>query len=644
MISLSLLLLVGVHIESNLTLAQEAPRSDLAVQYQVLLDNPQTQMVGITMSIRDIKPSERSIDFCLPAWRPGKYSILDPAGTIREMKAINAKTDELLPITKIDKATWRVQSIGASAIRISYLVYANSLGDRTRHVDDSHAFLSGSSVFLYNEDRRDQPVRVALQMPEHWNIAGGLTIDPADDRSILASNYDVLVDSPIEVGEHDRIRFDVLDTPHEIIIWPTGLQYDADQLITDFTKIIEASHTIFGSFPYERYVFLMHVGAGAGGGTEHLNSTVMQTSRAKLEGSIDNSSTYQGFLGLVAHEFFHTWNVKAFRPAGITPYDYTKENYSTLFWVAEGATSYYDELLLARTGQQKTKAYLDRLGDSINSIRDHPGASVQSLSASSFDAWIKFNKHTSDDLNSEVSFYSKGALASLYFDLALRQCSGNNASLDTVLREVYETYRWPARGYSPDQLRTIMDAQGDHDFREAFARYIDDTDPLPLETVFEVVGLELYFKAKEQEKSTDDDDDNANDESDADPSPSEEATDEISVKPFLGLNLSSSGSFATVRSVRADGPAYAAGLIVGDDIIALDGRRLKSSELDKRLKSYEVGDEITFTIMRRDQLRTINVVVAGVPDGKWTIRRLDDPTGAQKEAYASWIGQDWPNE
>ncbi|MHC5026537.1 MAG: M61 family metallopeptidase, partial [Planctomycetota bacterium] len=313
--------------------AASATHADGTIRYTVRLDAPQTQMVDIGVEVR-VGAEAGFVDFSMPAWRPGRYLIHDPAGGVQEVRA----TDEggnALPVEKLDKDTWRVMRGDATAVRLDYRLYANSLGSRTRHVDDTHAFLSGDSVFVYAEGRRDSPVLVEVEAPDAWRIAGGLEFAEGRTDAVVAPDYDVLIDTPLEIGIHDTLEFTVGGRRHEIVIWPVDhAAYDAEQLTGDFARIVEAQLAIFGRLPYERYVFLVHAGAGAGGGTEHLNSTIMQTSRAALEGG----SAYRRFLGLVSHEFFHTWNVKQLRPAGINPYDYTRENYTKLLWVAEGTT------------------------------------------------------------------------------------------------------------------------------------------------------------------------------------------------------------------------------------------------------------------------------------------------------------------
>ena len=606
------------------------PRS---VEYTVRLPAPHTQMVDLSVELHDV--NEQTVDLALPIWRPGRYVVLNHSSSVREVAAFNGD-GAALPIDKIDKASWRVHTGGAEDIRVDYRIYANSLRDRTRHVDDTHAFLSGSSVFLYNADRRDHPVTVHIDAPDGWTIASGLDESADDARTLLAPNYDVLVDSPIEIGRHVVIDFTVGGKPHQLVIWGEA-DYDRDQLVEDLTKIVEAQAALFGEMPYDRYVFILHVGQGIGGGTEHLNSTIMQTSRRSLE----DDEAYPRFLGLVSHEFFHTWNVKQFRPAGIHPYDYQTENYTSLLWVCEGTTSYYDDLILARVDLTKSNKYLKSLGDSIGRYRDRPGRFVQSLAESSFDAWVKFGS-APDDVNSEVSFYSKGALVSLLLDMEVRRATDGRHSLDDVMRAMYQRFPLSGPGYTPQDLIDTTNAIMGGDISPYFDRYVTGADELDLESAFEVVGVELYFKpAKDDDDDEDDEDAEANHESADSPGDDGEVSEQIiAMKAYLGLAMSG----GSVRSVRSDSPAYDAGFQPGDELIAIDGRRVTSGSLDDRLKKYEPGDQILITMFRGDELRELSITLAGKPDGKWTLRRVKEPTEAQIASYQSWIGQDWPKK
>ena len=606
------------------------------VTYEVILNAPQTQMVEISMSF----PSggDESLEVSLPTWRPGKYSILDPVGTLRSFGAFSA-SGRALEHKKIAKSTWRIKTSAVDEVTVRYSIYANSLGDRTRHVDATHAFLSGSAVFMYTPKLRMAPVRVRIKAPASWKIAGGLELSQDDPRTLVAPNYDVLVDSPLELGEHDLIRFEAGGKPHEIVIWPRGVRHDAANLIEDFTKIIDAQAAIFGSMPFKRYVFLIHASSRAGGGTEHLNSTIMQTSRTSVEGSEDRSSSYKRFLGLVSHEYFHTWNVKALRPVGINPYNYLQENYTDLLWVAEGTTSYYTDLILARNGLNKAQKYVDGLGSSINSSRLKPGTRHQSVSDSSFDAWTTFNERSQDDYNTEVSIYSRGSLVSLALDMELRQRSKGKTDLDAVMRAMFERFPLSGPGYSQADLIAVMDELSSSSFANFFKRHVDGTERLPLEQSLLTVGLELHFKANQDERDEEEDEEEAEGDKET---PEPEADAEPKLKAYLGLRLSSGGSGSNVSRVHSDGPAYSAGILPGDEIIAMNGRRLRSGDLDKRLKRLEPGQTVTLHLLREDDFMEVRIALNGVPDGSWSLRRVKDPSEAQMDAYSDWIGQPWP--
>lgn len=601
-------------------------RRDDTVRYLVSLPAPQTQMLDMTIEV----PARAgdTVELALPTWRPGRYEILDPSGTVREERA-ETMDGKALSIRRTTKNRWLVEGTGGEAVRVSYRVYANSIGNRTRHVDDTHAFLSPSSCFMYDPALRSAPIVIDVEAPEGWRIGTGLA--PALDGTpgrVTARDYDELADSPLEIGEQAVLSFESRGVPHEILIWPPDAERDDQVLIDDFKAIVDATLEIFDRVPYERYVFMIHVGAG-GGGTEHVNSTIMQTRRASLEGTFDRDASYRGFLGLVAHEYFHTFNVKQFRPAGIKPYDYDGENYTPLLWVAEGTTSYYDELLPARAGLVDADRLLSQLGGQIRSTRSRPGRFLQSVAQSSFDAWVKFNARTPDDANCTISFYTKGSMVSFLLDLELRRLTDGRVDLDVVLADLDAEFPLERRGFTTDDLKSILTRRTGTDWEPWFAAYIDGTETLPLEEAVAVVGLELVFEANGD--------------------PAEDGSDDfdgdgVRERPWLGLSLQSAGDFVEVRSVRSDGPAYAAGLTAGDVIVAIDGRRLGSGDLDARLERRAPGETVEITYFRRDMMRTMQVPIASQPDGRWVLQRMDDDsvTEAQQLAYRDWCGHDWP--
>ncbi|MCH8807684.1 MAG: PDZ domain-containing protein, partial [Planctomycetes bacterium] len=489
---------------------------------------------------------------------------------------------------------------------------------------------------------RDRPVRVVVEAPDGWKISSGLDSSPGEPYTLVAPTYDVLIDAPLEIGTHEIHTFEVDGLPFELAIWGRG-NYVAETLVADLQKLCSEQIRMWGDAPFSRYVFLLHVTSGAGGGTEHLNSTIMQTSRD----SFAPRKKYRRFLGLVAHEFFHTWNVKALRPAGLMPYDYTKENYTPLLWVAEGTTSYYGPLTLVRAGLRKPREYLRELSKSIQSFRERPGRHVQSLDMSSFDAWTKFNKSNAHSPNTTVSFYRKGALVSLLLDLEIRQRTADAASLDDVLRTLYQRFALQGRGYSRADLLATINAVSGSDFSEFFRRFVGGTDELPLEAALDHAGLRIHSKPAKHDRDDEDEDEDEDEDDDNGEDDDERLSDEkgeVPVKAYVGIALRDSDGLARVSRVMTDGPAYRGGVQADDLIVALDARRLRADDLERRLESYEPGDTIELTLLRRDILKRIRLILVARDDVSLKIETVTDPTAAQIAMYESWLGQPWPKK
>lgn len=593
------------------------PRKAGRIEYLIDIENPATQTCDITMTVRGW--TGESLDVHLPVWRPGRYEVLEPAGTIRTMAATDGKGKKL-PIEKVAKSSWRVTTGGNSVVRIKYTLYANALNNRTRHIDDTHAFLSGSTVFLFVHELRAAPIEVVVNAPKGWEIATGLERSPSVPNILIAPDYDTLVDSPLEIGEHEVLRYEVEGVPHEIVIWgsfPVNAVVTRDQMLADFAKFTKVQHDLFGAFPYTRYVFLTHIGAGMGGGTEHVNSTIIQTK----PDNFTDKGRYRNFLGLACHELFHTWNVKQFRPEGLKPYDYLRENYTKLLWVAEGTTTYYDTLLLVRAGLTKPDEYLESLAENMRSEANRPGRLVQSLEESSFDAWIKFNRATPDSANSTVSFYSKGELVNFLLDMELRKRTGNKRSLDSVMKMLYERYPLSGPAYSTDDLKAILAEIGKGSYEEFFSKYVSGTEELDVDIALAAAGLELM-----RQKAPDID--------------GEDATP--AKTPFLGLTLKDVETVAVVSAVQSDGPASKAGVMVDDQVMALNGRRLRAADLDTHLQGLGVDEAATLLVFRRDAIRTIEIRPEMRAQEKWSIKRVDGASDEQKTIYTSWLGQAWP--
>jgi predicted metalloprotease with PDZ domain len=597
-----LVLLAGILALSAVAAPARAQASTARVEYVIDLANPQTQTVDITLNIRGW-PSD-TLEVHLPVWRPGRYEVLDPAGTIRSISA-KGNNSTPLAIEKYAKSSWRIATGNSGVVSVKYTVFANAVNNRTRHVDDTHAFLSGSSVFLYVHELRNNPIEIAVKAPDGWKIASGLEPTPGLPNILTAPDYDTLVDSPLEIGIHDTITYTVDGVPHDIVFWG-GSPSNPEPFLRDFAKFTKVQKDLFGSFPYKRYVFITHIGSGMRGGTEHLNSTIIQATPAIF----DDPDRFSSFLGLASHELFHTWNVKQFRPEGLKPYDYSRENYTKLLWVAEGCTNYYDSVSLVRAGILKPENYLAQFAGVVKGELTRPGRALQSLEASSFDAWIKFNKATPDSVNSTVSFYSKGEVLNFTLDAELRRLSRNAKSLDDVMRILYERFPLSGPAYTTADLLSIYKELTGADFTEFHAKYIAGTEDPDVDAAFAVFGLEL--------------------------------TRGTSSTGSLGLDVKNNDDGLLVSAVRTDGPAYLAGVNADDVITAINGEKLNESKLNELLAAASADTELTLTISRRGKDRAIAIRVQEVPSGDWSLSHVSSPTPEQRAAYEHWLRASWP--
>ena len=312
-----------------------------------------------------------------------------------------------------------------------YRVYAHEVTVRTSHLDDSHAFWNGATLFLYAESLRDRPCRITIQgAPAGWHIATALSPEADSPFVLRAANYDEIVDSPVEIGSHERLDFTAAGKPHAIAIWGR-LAFDRRRLTDDVTAIIESQSALFSPPPppYDRYTFLLHLAPGAYGGLEHKHSSTLLSSPFAFA----QDKRYQDFLELVSHEFFHLWNGKRIRPAALGPFDYQHENYTRSLWVVEGITSYYDRLFLRRSKRISAARFREKLGEDLTKLFRIPGRNHHSLEESSFDAWIKLYRPDESSVNTTVSYYLKGSVVALCLDLEIRSRTHNQRSLDDAM-------------------------------------------------------------------------------------------------------------------------------------------------------------------------------------------------------------------
>lgn len=545
---------------------------------------------------------KKSIDLHLPVWRTGRYEILNLANGIREF-SVSSLTGNTFSWAKIDKDTWRLTGDFSQGANIKYQVYANQLGKRTRHVDDSHAFLDASAVIMYSDDTRQDKHTVNLVVPNDWRSVSGLS-KGENEHQFIAANYDILVDSPIETGINEFHQFKVDGRDYELVIWGKG-NYDSELMVKDLKKLVKQGDAIWSDYPFSRYVFMVHATSGARGATEHLNSTIIQRNRY----SFSERKDYLSFMSTAAHEFVHTWNVKQYRPEGLVPYDYQQENYSNLLWLSEGSTSYLQNQLLMCGDIMTSAEWLKELSDRIHSYLHKPGREAQSVAEASFDKWISEGGDYGQ--NHSVNIYSEGFLVSWMLDLNILEKTKLKKSYRDVHNMLSKEYAVP-KTFNEHDVKNILQRVTGDDYHQWWEANINGYAKPDFDELLSKAGLQLLSPKKDKTIA------------------------------WSGISSKKHESGVIVTAVEKNSPAWQAGLTTDDIIVAVEGLRVKEGDLAVRMKNFKPSQSIDITLFRRDQLVTKSVVLADQPAEKLKVVVKDKPSKAEKAFFKAWTGLNLP--
>jgi len=573
-----------------------------SVSVDIVIEQPQHHYALITINFETF--ASEQTNFYLPTWRTGRYEIINLANGIREFTALDSQGNKL-DWKKVDKDTWQVQGTLNKKVKISYQVYANQLGQRTRHIDDSHAYLDASTVVMYSEVTRDQEHTINLQVPATWNSVSGLE-SGENSHQFIAENYDVLVDSPIETGINEHHKFSVEDHAYELVIWGKG-NYDSAKIVADLKQLVQQSKHIWQGYPFKRYVFMVHATSGARGATEHLNSTIIQTSRFKFSQRKD----YLRFISTAAHEFIHTWNVKQYRPKGLVPYDYQKENYSTLLWLSEGSTSYLQNQLLLRGDLMSSKEFLESLAKRITGYIHKPGRESQTVAQASFNKWLE--EGGDYDNNHSVNIYSEGFLVSWLLDFSIMEKTALEKSYRDVHNMLYQHYKIPKSFDENDLLIILKDLTHD-DYRLWWQENVHGHVEVDFNNLLAKAGLTMSYGKKNEQKQ----------------------------KAWVGIKTKKTTSGLQITSVEKNSPAWQAGLTLSDIIVAVNGLRMADKDLTTRLKNFKPKDRMSVTFFRRDELVTRMIILGSLPKSKLKIVPLESASDGQKAFFKYWTGLEFP--
>lgn len=561
---------------------------------------------------------QSQFELMMPTWTPGSYLIREYARHVETISASDPDGAEL-SISRSRKNRWLVKCGDAKSVVIKYRLYCNEMTVRTNQVESEFALFNGASTFLTPVNALEQKHQVRIELPDDWERAiCSLPNVDGDKQVFVAEDFDELVDSPILCGNPNIYSFKVGNREHLLVSIGEGEIWDGDATARDLEKIVAEHHRLWGVVPYPRYIFF-NLLVEAGGGLEHDNSTVMMISRWYYR----DREKYVRWLGLASHEFFHTWNVRRLRPKPLVEYDYENEVYLRSLWIAEGITSYYDDLQLARCGLISQKEYLQTLSKQIETLQTTPGRNIQSLSDSSLDTWIKLYRPNENSSNAQVSYYNKGAVAAFLLDAEIRSATDGEKSLDDVMRILYERHVGEV-GYSPDDFRTIVAEVSGADLTAWFARYTEGVDEFDYSKALSWHGLE-FPKSESSSRET---------ESTIDKEQSDEKK-----KSWVGLTTADSSGRLVVTKVLRDSPAFQAGLNPDDEILAIDDYRVTAKQFTDRLKQYQPGDSVGVLIARRQRLSTLRLVLGEEPQKTWKLSVVDKPTDEQKKRLADWLHQ-----
>ncbi len=595
------------------------------IHYCIIPKNPQAHLFEVTLTISEPDPEGQRLS--LPAWIPGSYLIRDFAKHVVRLSA--EALGQSLAVQKLNKSTWRCAP-NTGPLTISYEVYAWDSSVRAAHLDTSHGFFNGASVFLKVEGQENQPCRVAILPPEgeaydSWRVATALPRSGAEPNGFgdyQAGDYEELIDHPVEMGEFSLAAFEACSVSHAIAI--TGRhRADMSRLCQDLKVLCEYHIRFFGEpAPMDRYVFLVTAVGEGYGGLEHRASSALLCSRNDLPraGETEIGEGYQNFLGLCSHEYFHTWNVKRIKPAAFTPYNLDSENYTRLLWAFEGITSYYDELGLVRSELISQDSYLERLGQTITRVLRGSGRLKQSLADSSFDAWTKFYQQDENAPNAIVSYYTKGSLVALALDLTLRRETQGRCSLDEVMRALWKTYGKTGVGVPENGVEQLAAEVSGLDLRSFFDAVLRGTEDLPLEVLLASVGIGYELRASESGEDK-----------------GGEPGKGGAPRTTLGVRLTPNEKEAKISQVLDESAAQLAGLSAGDSLIAVDGIRATASNLEKIIESYPAGSTVRIHAFRRDGLMEFQATLKAAPLDTCVLTIDPSADPATVAARRSWL-------
>ena len=572
------------------------------VNYTLSMPEPQTHYFRVEMEFEN--PGQTYADVKMPVWTPGSYLVREFAKNVENFAATAAAK----PVRheKINKNTWRIYAPAGTALKITYQVYAFELTVRTSFLDAEHGYVNGASVFMYPDGLQQEPALIKVIPFSGWKVVSTPLPAASENQAFTyqAANYDEVVDSPLEIGNHQVWQFAVNGVPHQVAMFGES-NVNKEKFLADLQKVTTTAAQIMGDLPLNRYLFIIHNLASGRGGLEHKYASTLQVK----QWNYGTPSGYQGILTLAAHEYFHLWNVKRLRPAGLGPFNYDTETYSDLLWVAEGFTSYYANLIMRRSGFYTPEKYLNGVAEEISNLENTPGVRVQSVAEASFDAWIKYYRPNENSANAGVSYYSKGSIIGVLLNLEILKRTSGRKNLDDLMRDMYRVYfKKLDRGYTAAELKKAAENLTGGNLDAFFQDYIYGTKTPDYATFFGYAGLR--FTDANTQKS----------------------------EASLGAKITMVVGKPVVTAVTRDGSAWQGGLNVNDEIIALNGYRI-TDDINKSLAGARPGQPISLLVNRDGQIIPLEFPLRRDDARDYRLTAVEKPTVEQLRIRNNWLTQ-----
>lgn len=566
-------------------------KNNTMIQYKAAIKQPQTHYVEVEILLTQC--NEDQLHFKIPVWTPGSYLVREFGKSIEGVQAFVSENPA--PLDHINKNTWLLKNCKGKDIRFTYKVYAFEASVRTSFIDEDHAFLHNTSIFMYVSELKNNQGSVTVVYPSSWkNISTSL---PSDGSNIFRfANYDELADSPFEIGNHEILSFSVMGVPHQVAM--VGLNNcDLNQFTLDLEKACSTMAQIIGEHPCKEYLFIVHNVEQGGGGLEHANSCTVMMGRWNWS----DKDKYNHFIGLCAHEYFHLWNVKRLRPIELGPFDYDNENYTESLWVAEGITSYYDELSGLRMGIIDADGFATQLAENINQLENRPGSKVQTLAESSRDAWIKEYRPNENSKNTSISYYSKGLIVAALLDAKIFASTGGRKNLDDLMRLLYKKfYKELHRGFTPQEFIATASEVAEVDLTSILKSWIYSTEIPNYKEILESAGLEVNLIEKKEYN--------------------------------LGISTALENGRTIVKYVQSESAAWYGGINANDEIVAINGARI-SNDISTVLSKIGNPGILTAIVNRNGIVREITFDAIPLSKVEYTIKRKDTISQPEKNIW-----------